>query len=104
MGIKDVKEMVYKLHGEIMPIESQDLWWKGYKLSRDDLTLQRACIGVNGEKLDETPESLKIFVIVRDIMHNKTKDKSYNERSSSFDLEYYWSEIRHQSKDYCAIM
>merc|ERR1712150_284119 len=80
--IKDVKEMVYKLHGEIMPIESQDLWWKGYKLSRDDLTLQRACIGVNGEKLDETPESLKIFVIVRDIMHNKTKDKSYNERSS----------------------
>jgi hypothetical protein len=46
------------------PIKKYMLWWRGYRLDKDDLTLLQACIGVSeGESLNrDHTESLVLFL------------------------------------------
>jgi hypothetical protein len=46
------------------PTEKYMLWWRGYRLDKDELTLLQACVGVSeGETLDrDHAESLVLFL------------------------------------------
>lgn len=47
-------------------VEKYMLWWRGYRLDNDDLSLVQACVGVSeGEALDcDRTESLVLFLTV----------------------------------------
>lgn len=47
-------------------VDKYMLWWRGYKLSNDDLSLLQACVGVSeGEALDcDRTETLMLFLTV----------------------------------------
>jgi hypothetical protein len=58
-----VKERVEDL--ALVAVENQSLWWRGYILDEDGLSILHACRGVNdGEAYDAGTESLILYVTV----------------------------------------
>ena len=61
--VRDVKEQVQQLAN--VPIEKQSIWWRGYILDDESLSLSQACVGVNeGEHIEVSPESLVLFMTI----------------------------------------
>eukprot|EP00586_Coscinodiscus_wailesii_P019716 CAMPEP_0172512108 /NCGR_PEP_ID=MMETSP1066-20121228/241752_1 /TAXON_ID=671091 /ORGANISM="Coscinodiscus wailesii, Strain CCMP2513" /LENGTH=148 /DNA_ID=CAMNT_0013291761 /DNA_START=44 /DNA_END=490 /DNA_ORIENTATION=+ len=103
--IRDVKCMIHDENQHI-PSQTQTLWWRGYVLDDDSLTLTRACVGVNpGENVTTDTETLTLFLIIPEKNSNGggggatavANRRSRDSRSNSFDLEYLRKEIRQQA-------
>ena len=78
--IGDVKLMVEgKVDDGTLVLDDFQLWWNGYILDTDDLTISKACVGVNpGEELMENEPELTLFLTI------PNSDNSEDDMDASF--------------------
>jgi len=102
-NIGQVRELIDHKYADLDSSKLQ-LWWQGYILDDDNLTIMEACVGVNGETIDRNIDHLVIFGTLNEtsiVEHNREKI-----RPNSFDVNEIKAEFRKQSKklNSCVIM
>uniref|UniRef100_A0A7S2SGW5 Ubiquitin-like domain-containing protein n=1 Tax=Eucampia antarctica TaxID=49252 RepID=A0A7S2SGW5_9STRA len=108
--ISDVKKALVEKFDDL-EVERIQLWWKGYLLDDNVQSIVNACVGANGEKLEDSNVTLTLFLTVT-ADDNKNEDSEYPStvagrlRANSFDVEKLRVELRRQKQRIvnCAIM
>jgi hypothetical protein len=101
--VQDLKFRIEMLSN--VNVQEQSLWWKGYVLDDDSKSLLQACVGVNeGEMIDPSLKSLRIFLTVPLDMYTAEEQSDDRIRSSSFDVLSEKYERLYHSQSNCTIL
>mmetsp|Transcript_25101 Transcript_25101/g.33281 ORF Transcript_25101/g.33281 Transcript_25101/m.33281 type:complete len:146 (-) Transcript_25101:207-644(-) len=118
LTVGDIKDKIETRHVKT-PANKQKLWWMGYLLDDDSLSIEKACVGVNpGESVDKDAENLIIFMTLacedKAKENGEMKEEEENQslsslrrrlRTNSFDMEQIRSKFRQQKEqiNWCSI-
>lgn len=96
--VEQVKRWIESLAS--VPFSNQSIWWRGYILDQDSLSLSQACVGVNeGEAIDVNADSLVLFLTTPSENYQREDEADFRTRSSSFDLQLIKQEMARRSRE-----